>query len=470
MNPQIFRAYDIRGIYNKDFNREDAQLIGQAFGTYIGERFGPKIVIGHDNRFSSDEINSYLIRGLIASGCEVTDIGLSLTPIVHFSVIKYQFDGGVIVTASHNPKEFNGFRFDGQHAVPIFNEELKKIWQIAASGRVKTVAQNEQKSVRYWNVFEDYLSEFRQRIHLQRKLKIVIDCGNGASSTFAQHVFETIGCEVLPLYCNLDGDFPYHIADPEDKLNMMDGAKIVQREKADLGLAFDTDADRFGVIDEKGQVYENDKILIILAKDLLSRHPGTKVLYDVKSSFVLPQEIKKAGGVPVMIQTGHPYFRDLMRKDPQILLGGEVSSHTFIKDNYYGFDDGLMAAARVCEILSNVNHPFSEFFKEIPKTAHTQELKAPCPDDKKFEVEEKIRQDFIGNWEVITLDGVRVQFSKTAWALIRASNTSPYLSLRFEAENKEKLDEIIEIVTARLEKYPVVDIGCLKNLQERHID
>lgn len=464
MNPFIFRAYDIRGIYNKDFTKEDAQVIGQAFGTYLQEYFGPKVVVGHDNRFSSDELNSHLIRGLIASGCQVTDIDLALTPMVHLAVFKHQFDGGVMITASHNPREFNGFRFEGQKSVPIFNKELQEIWRIAASGKLKTVSTDEQTPVRYWDILEDYLSEFRQRIHLDKKIKVVIDCGNGTSSMFAERIFETIGCEVMVTHCDLDGDFPYHMADPEDRINMQDLAKTVLEEKADLGLAFDVDADRFGIVDEKGKIYENDRILIILARDILSRNPGTKIIYDVKSSFVLPEEIKKAGGVPIMIQTGHPYFRDLMQKDPQILLGGEVSSHTFIKDNYYGFDDGPMAGARVCEILSKADYPFSQFFAGLKKTYLTQELKAPCPDDKKFEVEEKIKNDLQNLGQLIDIDGVRIEFSPTAWALIRASNTSPYLSLRFEAETKEKLDEIIEVINARLSKYPVVDLACLHDL------
>ena len=460
MNPTIFRAYDIRGIYEKDFGNEDAKLLGQGFGTYARANFGKKIVIGHDNRFSSVPLNDNFVSGLLSCGCEVTDIGLSLTPIIHYSVIEFGFDAGVIVTASHNPKEFNGFRFDGPKAQSIYNDKIQKIKEIAESKNFK----NGIGVIHYTDMFPRYLKNITDRIHLARPLKVVIDCGNGTSSRFAPEVFEKLGCLVSPLQCNLDGDFPYGTPDPEEKLKLEDGAKLVIKEKADLGLGFDTDSDRFGVIDENGEIYENDKILILLAREILKKHPGSKVIYDVKSSYVLETEIKKMGGIPQMMQTGHPYFKIAMENNPAILLGGELSGHTFIKDNYYGFDDGIFATARILEILSNVNHPFSQFFVNIPKTSHTEELRAPCPDDKKFEIVENLKKDFRSNWATIELDGVRVVFSETSWALIRASNTSPYLSLRFEAETESKLNEIIDIVESRLQKYPVVDISCLLTL------
>lgn len=459
MTPHIFRAYDIRGIVGKDFETKESELIGKAFGTLIQKWGGKRVVIGHDNRFTSDELTAYFTEGLLSTGCIVTHVGLSLTPMVHYAVTRYGFDAGVIVTASHNPKEYNGFRFDGQRAFPIFNQDIQEIRKIIEK---KSFTRGEGQ-IRYLEIFEDYLQDITTRIFLQQSLKVVVDCGNGTASKFAPRILHGIGCEVFEIYTNLDGDYPHHTPDPENKLSMQDLAREVIKLKADVGFSYDTDADRFGVVDEKGKIYENDKMLIFLAQDVLQRRPGTTVIYDVKSSYILEQEIRKMGGKPEMIRTGHPYFKKRVLEDPNVLLGGELSSHTFIKDNYYGFDDGPYASCRVAEILSRSGISLSEYFDNIPKTAHTEELRAHCPDEQKFDIVEKLKKDFT-QWELILIDGVRVKFSPTAWALIRVSNTMPALSLRFEAENDKKLKEIADIVKSRLQKYPVVDISCLSDL------
>lgn len=464
IDSKIFRAYDIRGIVGKDFQPAEAKLIGQAYGTYLQKLAGGsiRVAIGHDNRFTSDELTAFFTEGLLSTGCEVLHIGLSLTPIVHFTVLNFGLEGGVNITASHNPKEFNGFRLDKKRGLPIYNEEIQKIRRLVETQKFSQGA----GKISYQEVFEDYFRAVIMRVNLSRRLKVVVDAGNGTASKFAPRILEGIGCEVIEQHCNLQGEYPYHTPDPERRVNMRDTQARVIAEKADLGIGFDTDGDRLGIVDEKGSFYETDKILIVLARDILRRYPGSQVLFDVKSSYVLENEIKKAGGVPQMIQTGHPYFKMAMEKDQNILLGGELSGHVFIKDNYYGFDDALFAAARILELLSKAPHPFSEFFKDIPKTAHTEELQAPTPDDKKFEIEENLKKDFrAGGWDLLETDGLRIKFSETAWALVRASNTSPYLSLRFEAENEDKLREIIEIVEARLQKYPVVDTSCLRKDQ-----
>jgi phosphomannomutase/phosphoglucomutase len=461
VDPKIFRAYDIRGVVDVDFDPKESSSIGKAFGTYIQRRFGgKKVVVGHDNRFSSSEINDYFVHGLLSTGCDVTDIGLALTPLVHFAVVKHQYDAGCIITASHNPKEFNGFRFDGPDCQPIFNNDLQEIRKLIEKN---DFIKGEGK-IAYREIFGEYASDISSRVHIQRKVKVVIDCGNGAASEFAPRLYESLGVEVITQHCALHGDFPYHTADPEQQINMVDSIMRLSHDNADLAIGFDTDGDRYGVVDESGKMYSNDLLLIPLSKDVLRRFPGTKILFDVKSSYVLSDEIEKAGGIPVMIRTGHPYFRQAMRQDPSILIGGEVSSHTFIRDNYYGYDDGLFAGLRVVELLSRTDEPFSEFFRDIERTEATEEIRLPTPDDQKFVVVNNIKKSLENSFDVLTVDGVRVKFSDRAWALVRASNTTPNITVRFEAENPTKLQEIVEIIRSRLIQYPVVDITPLGTL------
>lgn len=472
INHEIFRAYDIRGIYGTQLSREAAVQIGAAFGTILRRKGfdNPKVVVGRDNRFSSDELSVKLIDGLLSAGCFVTDIGLSVTPFAHFSTINFDFDAGIIVTASHNPKEFNGFRFELRNCTPFYNDSIQELYRIIESENfisgIGSVSYRE-------NVFDDYLSFIKSRITIHRKLRVVLDCANASASKFAPKIFEALGCEVVGLFCSLDGDYPYHQPDPEERLNLQALRLKVVEEKADLGFGFDADADRFGVVDEKGVSYENDKVLVVLARDILKRFPGRKVAFDVKSSYILPQEVVKAGGVPLMMKTGHPYFREAMISDDNLILAGEVSSHTFIKDGYFGYDDGLYAAVRVAQLVSLGERSFSEFFSDIPHTAHTEEIKLPCPDEKKFSVVEEIGSKLCDNFETVKIDGFRINVSPTAWFLIRASNTGPYISLRLEAESEEHLHHLIDLVRENLEKYPEVDIRSLKEVfrdKKEHLD
>ncbi|MBU1110334.1 phosphomannomutase/phosphoglucomutase [Patescibacteria group bacterium] len=458
MNPNCFRAYDIRGIVGKDFKIEDALLVGKAFGAYLFNRGGRKVIVGHDNRFTSDELNAYLVDGLVSSGCHVLDLGLSLIPLVHYAVTKHHAAGGVMITASHNPPEYNGFRFDLKNALQLYNEKLQQIRHLVESKKFIVG----KGSVRYddGNIFHWYAKDLHERLDIRKHLRLVIDCGNGTSSVFAIRLFKLLGCQVVPLYCQLHGGYPHH-HNPEDKESLQDLSREVLEHKADLGIAFDPDGDRLGVVDEKGQIYENDKTLIVLAKEILKNKPGSRVLFDIKSSYVLRDEIEKMGGVPQMMKTGHSYFREVIGSQDDIFLAGELSGHTFIKDNYYGFDDALYAAARLLQILSHVDHPYSEFFKDVERTAHTEELLAPCSDETKFTVVRNLVKELKQNWEVIDVDGARVVFSPKSWALVRASNTTPNLSLRFEAENKTELVKIIRLTRGYLENYPEVELGCL---------
>ena len=469
---EIFRAYDIRGIYGSELTKEASVVIGAAFGTVLRRQGieNPKVVVGRDNRFSSDELCVKLIDGLLSTGCAVTDIGLSVTPFIHFSTVKYDFDAGIMVTASHNPKEFNGFRFELRNCTPFYNDSIQSLLRIIDNEDfICGIGKVDYRE----DVFDSYLTELKGRIKIGRKLKVVLDCANGSSSKFAPRLFESLGFEVVGLFCSLDGDYPYHQPDPEERVNLQALRLKVCEEKADLGFGFDTDADRFGVVDEKGTSYENDKVMIVLAREILKNYPGYKVAFDVKSSYVLPEAIRKSGGIPIMLKTGHPYFRQAMIDDPKLILAGEVSSHTFIKDGYYGYDDGLYSAVRVAQTVSFGSLPLSQFFSDVPHTAHTEEIKLPCPDERKFSIVEAVGNQLSDSFDIIKIDGFRINRSPTEWFLIRASNTGPYISLRLEAQDEERLHGLIDLVRTCLEKYSEVDSQPLKGIyreSKEHLD
>lgn len=458
MNPHIFRSYDIRGVYNQDLNMEDAEILGKAYGTYIQQISGTKIVVGRDNRFSSDEMEAKFIKGLLETGCQVIDTELSLRPFIALAIIKNNYDGGVLVTASHNPPEYNGFKFFKNKGVPIFGDELLKIKDLYYS---KKFAEGEG-SIKYKNVFNLYLNYIQEKIKQPLDFNIIIDCGNGTTSKFVPKIFEQLGCKVQLLYCNLDGSYPYHTPNPEAQVNIDELRERVNNSDADAGLAYDSDGDRFGIVDEKGQFHENDDTLIVLARELLKNNSGATVLYDVKSSYTLKKELEKAGGKGVMMRTGHPYFQQRMLKNPNIIIGAEVSGHTMFKENYC-IDDAIYASAKVLQTAVKNDKSISELYSTIPQTFHTPEITAPCPDTEKFKIVEQITNSYKQNEDVIETDGVRVLFSKTDWALIRASHTTPAISMRFEASSEEKLSGIIKHVKEKLKNYPQVDIAELDN-------
>ena len=453
----IFRNYDIRGVVGKEFETADAERIGQAFGTYIQEVSGPNLLVGRDNRFSSDEISAYYIQGLLSTGCNVVNIGRTLRPIIQVGVFKEGFDGGTLVTGSHNPPEYNGIKFFGREGFSFYGHHIERLKDLYYSQKF---AQGKGK-IDYSELEELYFNEVLPKFEKGLDLKVVIDCGNGTASKSAPEFARKLGAQVTSLYCNLNGSYPHHTPNPEARVNTLDLSNTVRKENADLGIAFDTDGDRFGIVDEKGNFYENDLTMAILAKEILKDSPGAKFIFDVKSSYVLENEIKKAGGIAIMMQTGHPYFQNRMKEDPSILLGSELSGHTMFQENH-GFDDALFAAAKVLTAVSRSKKPVSELYHTLPQTAHTPEIKAMCPDEDKFEIASKIKNEYKQTHSVLELQGARIKFSETSWALVRASNTTPCLSLRFEAENKEQLSTIMETVKKSLEKHPQVDLRQLE--------
>lgn len=456
IKPTIFRDYDIRGIAGKDFEEQDFEILGRTFGTYIQKISGKNVLIGRDNRFSSDSTAAYFVQGLLSTGCNVVDTGLSLRPIIQLGIFKEHFDGGAIITASHNPPEYNGTKFLTREGLPIFAEQIQDLKNLFYSKGFITG----KGVIDYSDISELYFENILSKFDLSNGLKVVVDCGNGTASQFAPKLFHKLGYEVVSIHCNLMGNYPFHIPNPEARVNTLDLAHKVKEVGADIGLAFDTDGDRYGVIDEQGNFYEADRTLIILAQDVLREHPGGKIIFDIKSSRVLETEIKKAGGVPMMLRTGHPYFMKMMREDPDIVLGGELSGHTMFQENNC-FDDGLFAAAKVLSVLARSGKKYSELYQDIPVTAYTPEIKATCPDEEKFAIVDQIKDAYRNRYPINEIDGVRISFSENDWALIRASNTTPCLSLRFEADYREELQKIMNDVRSELEKYPQVDLTQL---------
>jgi phosphomannomutase/phosphoglucomutase len=435
----IFRDYDIRGVVGKDLDSDIVELIGKAFGTYIKG----SVAVGRDNRPSSKSLRDALVKGLLSTGCNVVDIGLATSPLVNFSVINFKTAGGVMVTGSHDPKEYNGLKLSkGVYA--LRGKEILVIKEIAESNNFS----KGKGRMRYVNISSVYVNFIKRHIKLKRRLKVVIDCGNGTASFIAPKVFKALGCKVVPLYCTLDSSFPHHIPNPVIRSNLKGLVKKVKSQKADLGLAFDGDADRLGVVDDKGKIYFGDQIMILLSRDILSRKKHAKVVVEIKCSKALIDDIRKHGGIPVISKTGHSNIEAKMREE-NALLGGEMSGHIFFREGYFGYDDAIYAAARLLGILSGKDLKFSDLFCGVPKYYTSPEIRINCPDDKKFGFVDELKRYFKKKYKVITIDGVKIDFGD-GWALVRASNTQPALVLRFEATSKKRLSQIKKVVYSRL--------------------
>lgn len=457
LNPTIFRAYDIRGVEGRDLTPEVAVLIGKAFGTFLQKsqktKSDIKIAIGQDNRLMSGQLKEAFIKGLITTGCSAIDIGLSPSPVLYFSAVKWGLSGGVNVTGSHNPLGYNGFKMIRKGPTPVAEEDIQELKRIIMSGTFAMGKGNLQEK----NIKSEYFDCLKQQVKIQRKIKVVVDAGNGIGGMYSPELLRQVGCEVVELYCDLDGTFPNHLPDPEMEENMVDLKREVINNNADVGVAYDGDGDRIGFVDEKGKHYEADLLLILLARDFLEKHPGERIILDVKCSQNVINDIKKHGGVPFMWKTGHSLIKKKMQEE-NILLGGEISGHMFFGENFFGFDDALLASCYLLQILSNSNKKLSEHFYDLPLFHSTPEIKVPCPDEDKFQVVSEVVKFFLSRYpDSITIDGIRVNFPE-GWALIRASNTNPYLTVRFEAQSNQALHKIMKIITEKLCEFPCVTI------------
>lgn len=442
----IFRAYDIRGIVGETLTSEIVKVIGCSIGSEAIERGVKSICIGYDGRHSSPELADALGSGIMAAGCDVINVGAVPTPVLYFATHELATGSGVMVTGSHNPANYNGLKvmLDGE---TLSGEAIQKLLQRIQNGDFAS-GQGSQSSQ---DVRRAYLDRIVGDIAVAAPLKVVLDAGNGIAGELAPVLVEELGCEVVPLYCEVDGDFPNHHPDPGKPENLKDLIAAVQSEKADLGLAFDGDGDRLGVVTNSGKIIWPDRLMMLFARDVVSRNPGADVLYDVKCSRRLAGVITEAGGRPLMWKTGHSLMKAKM-KETGALLAGEMSGHIFFGERWLGFDDGLYAAARLLEILGIEDRDSSEVFEEFPEDISTPELNVEVTEQTKFGIIEQLGQkgDF-GDGSISTIDGIRVEFSD-GWGLCRASNTTPMLVLRFEAESDEALERIKTVFREQLSK------------------
>ncbi|MCL2065015.1 MAG: phosphomannomutase/phosphoglucomutase [Candidatus Cloacimonetes bacterium] len=453
INPQIFRQYDIRGIVDKELNEEVLNSIGKAFGTYVRRKGKKTVVIGGDARLSTPLYKKAFTDGLLATGCEVTDIGICASPVLYFAIWKLGVDAGTMITASHNPKEYNGIKLNlGMESV--FGEQIQEILKLIQNKDFENISTNSEiNSVKYFEgiigIYSDYIVD---NIKLSRPVKCIVDAGNGVGGPILPNILRRLGCEVKEMYCELDGTFPNHHPDPTIEAYMTDLINEMKKGEYEVGLGLDGDADRIGVVDNKGKMLFGDQILNILARDYLIKNPGKTVLADVKCSKTLFDDIKKHGGVPLMYKTGHSNIKGKMKADG-IDFGGEMSGHIFLGDRYLGFDDAIYASARFVEILSNTDTKCSDLLNDLPKMYNTPEIRFDTIEETKFEIVNKVRDFFIKEgYEVNDIDGMRVTFSD-GWGLIRASNTQPALVMRFEATTENRLKEIKDLIEGKLKDF-----------------
>lgn len=447
MNENIFREYDIRGIVGTQLTDEVVRAVARAIGTFFIRNGAKRIALGFDARESSPRFCSLLVEALCATGCDVALIGRVPTPVLYHTVYTKAVDGGVMITGSHNPPDHNGFKICLGTAT-LYGAQIQEIKRIALSGDFTRGT----GSIEEIEVLPDYEADILSKINLgNRKLKVVVDGGNGMGGVTAAPIYERLGCELVKLYTEPDSDFPNHHPDPTVEENLQDAVRAVGETGADLAIAFDGDGDRIGIVDETGRIVWGDELMILLAREILKENKGATVIGEVKCSQTLFDDIEKRGGRAVMWKAGHSLIKAKM-KETGAALAGEMSGHIFFADRFYGFDDATYAGARVLEILSKTDKNLSKLLNDVPETFSTPELRIECADERKFAIVEKIAAEFSETNEVITIDGARILF-ENGWGLVRASNTQAILVLRFEADTPENLEAIRQTVENRVKRF-----------------
>ncbi len=434
LKSKIFREYDIRGVADEDLQDPDIEVLGKAIGTYLGRRGATSVNLGRDCRLSSGRLRNALVRGLISTGRRVIDIGTVPTPLLYYSVFQSKAEGAVMITGSHNPSEYNGFKVMHGSST-IYGREIQEVWKIVESGDFL----QGNGSVTASDPSDAYIDDISSRIHLSRRVKVVFDAGNGTAGPLVHRLLQRLNCGATELFFEMDGRFPNHHPDPTVEKYLEHLVQAVKDQNAELGIAFDGDSDRIGAVDERGNVVWGDQLMLIFAKEILTRKPGATFIGEVKCSQVMYDELRRLGGNPIMYKTGHSLIKAKM-KETHAELAGEMSGHIFFADRYYGFDDAIYAACRLLEIVADSGKPLSAQLEGLPKMVSTPEIRVDCPDEVKFEVVKRVVEHFKKIRPVVDVDGARVLFEK-GWGLVRASNTQPVLVLRFEAATPELLTE-----------------------------
>lgn len=451
INPNIFRQYDIRGVAQRDLTPEVVELLGRAYGTYIQKHDSAEVIVGRDNRTSSQRIRRDLVRGLTATGCQVIDVGEVITPMVYFARIYFNIDGAIMITGSHNPPDENGFKIS-RGAGTIHGAEIQNLYRLMEKGDFTWG----NGTVEGRDIVTPYLAMLREKIKLDlHPLRVVVDCGNGTAGFFARQVLQGWGVKCYPLYCEPDPSFPNHEPDPVKTANLADLRRAVLEQGADLGVAYDGDADRIGVVDETGQIIRGDVLMCLYWREILANHPGTPVIIEIKCSQCLWDEVVRLGGKPFFHKTGHSLIKAKMREIGAVFTG-EMSGHMFFADEYFGYDDAFYAAGRLLRILARKKQSLSQLLKNIPRYYSTGETRVPCTDRDKFRIVSKLVEQFRNQFEVIDVDGARVLFS-AGWGLVRASNTQPVLVARCEATTPGELQSINDTMEKALLQFPEVE-------------
>ncbi len=434
LKPTIFREYDIRGIADTDLLDGDIRVLGQAIGTYLQRESGKNVVLGRDCRLSSVRLSEAIAEGLVASGCDVTEIGTVPTPVLYHCSHVTNSDGAVMITGSHNPPDYNGFKVVCGGGT-LYGGQIQKLRQLIEANDLLTG----NGSRRSHDAVTPYVDDISARVQWDRRIKVVLDAGNGTTGPTMHRLLERMNADAVELFFEMDGNFPNHHPDPTVEKNLVSLANAVREHGAELGIAFDGDSDRIGALDENGKVVWGDYLLLIYGREVLSRKPGATIIGEVKCSQVLYDKLRELGGNIIMYRTGHSLIKAKM-KETKAELAGEMSGHMFFSDGYYGYDDALFAACRLMKIIADSGKPLSAQLEGLPEMVTTPEIRVDCADEVKFDVVERVAEHFKGKREVITVDGVRVLFDH-GWGLVRASNTQPVLVLRFEAETAEQLAE-----------------------------
>jgi len=445
INPKIFREYDIRGIVGQDLDETVVETLGRAMGTFFLGRGQKDVAVGQDCRLSSPGFGAALIRGLLATGCDVADLGVVPTPLLYFSVFFKKKEAGVMITGSHNPPEHNGFKMmSGEDT--LYGKTIQALYAIVRKG----VFPRGEGRVASLDVVSEYQDYVARNVRFSRPVKVVIDAGNGTGGAVAVPLLRKMGADVIDIFCEPDGRFPNHHPDPTLPEAMEKLIAKVRESGAELGIGYDGDADRIGVVDDEGRILWGDQLLILFARDILPARPGAAVISEVKASKVLYEEIERLGGRPIMWRTGHSLIKQKI-KEEKAPLAGEMSGHIFFADRWFGFDDAIYASARLLELLSRSGKKLSAMMADLPKTYSTPEIRIYASDEVKFKIVDEVRRELAARYPVIDIDGVRAIFPK-GWGLVRASNTQAVIVLRFEADTEAELAAIQKEVRGVLQK------------------